>query len=237
MNNKKFLSNLNSIDNITEEIKEYNKNIKEKEDLILRKKESSYLLIPNLNDTGWIQTYTGKRFDILNPSLDSICIEDIARSLSKLCRFLGHLPFFYSVGQHSLIVSDLVWKRTKNKALAFWGLMHDASEAYLGDLVRPLKVLPQFAFYKDIEKIVMNKICEKYEIDNKEPEMVKQIDKLVLYLEHRDIRKELHPDNAYIPGDEWSLAMGINDIPKIVVEENINSICSQFIFKFNELRK
>lgn len=80
----------------------------------------------------WIQTYTGKQFSYFECGPEQICIEDIARALSNLCRFTGHCKKFYSVAQHSVLVSH----RTKNPLL---GLMHDADEAYTGDMCRPLK--------------------------------------------------------------------------------------------------
>lgn len=80
----------------------------------------------------WIQTYTGKQYSYEEPTPDMICIEDIARALSHLCRFTGHCKKFYSVAQHSVLVSH----QTKNP---FLGLMHDADEAYTGDMCRPLK--------------------------------------------------------------------------------------------------
>ena len=71
----------------------------------------------------WIQTYTGKQYAYFECGPEQICIEDIARALSNLCRFTGHCKKFYSVAQHSVLVSH----RTKNP---FLGLMHDADEAY-----------------------------------------------------------------------------------------------------------
>jgi 5'-deoxynucleotidase YfbR-like HD superfamily hydrolase len=79
----------------------------------------------------WIQTYTGKQFEYYSIQA-AVCIEDIARSLSNICRFNGHCAFHYSVAQHSVLVSQ-------NTANQFYGLMHDAEEAYVGDMVRPLK--------------------------------------------------------------------------------------------------
>ncbi len=80
----------------------------------------------------WIQTYTGKQYSYEEPTPDMICIEDIARALSHLCRFTGHCKRFYSVAQHSVLMSY----QTKNP---FLGLMHDDDEAYTGDMCRPLK--------------------------------------------------------------------------------------------------
>lgn len=80
----------------------------------------------------WIQTYTGKKFSYQNCEPRDVCIRDIARALSHICRFTGHTKQFYSVAQHSVYVSE----RCKNP---FYGLMHDAVEAYIGDMNSPLK--------------------------------------------------------------------------------------------------
>lgn len=88
----------------------------------------------------WIQTYTGRRFDLLNPAASDVDIRDIAHALSNCCRFAGHTKQFYSVAQHSVIVSRVCEPRD-----ALYGLLHDAAEAYTGDLTRPLKkTLPEF---------------------------------------------------------------------------------------------
>ena len=84
----------------------------------------------------WIQTYTGKPFDIFEPDQMSINLWDIAHSLANQARFNGHTMEFYSVAQHSIIVSRLVPNHLDMEAI---GLLHDASEAYIGDLVRPIK--------------------------------------------------------------------------------------------------
>jgi uncharacterized protein len=82
----------------------------------------------------WIQTYTGRRVYPLDPSPEDIDIADIAHALSNVCRFTGHVREFYSVAQHSVIVSECV-----PAPFALLGLMHDAPEAYIGDISRPLK--------------------------------------------------------------------------------------------------
>lgn len=80
----------------------------------------------------WIQTYTGKRWNFFDCKPEDVHLEDIARALSNLCRFTGHCKCFYSVAQHSVLVSQ----NTSNPLL---GLLHDAPEAYVGDISRPLK--------------------------------------------------------------------------------------------------
>lgn len=89
----------------------------------------------------WVQTYTGRRFYFLEPRPQDIDLADIAWALAHLCRYNGHVQRFYSVAEHSLILSALVPAH-----LAAAALMHDAAEAYLGDVTRPLKqLLPDFA--------------------------------------------------------------------------------------------
>lgn len=82
----------------------------------------------------WIQTHSGIAFDLDYPTPDMVNVEDIAWALSNLCRFTGHVNEFYSVAQHSLLVSSKVPKRWRLAAL-----LHDAPEAYIGDISAPLK--------------------------------------------------------------------------------------------------
>ena len=77
----------------------------------------------------WMQTYTGERFWPLDPRIEDIHIRDISMALGKLCRYGGHTIFFYSVAEHSVLVSEYV-----PEEYALWGLLHDASEAYLSDI-------------------------------------------------------------------------------------------------------
>jgi len=84
----------------------------------------------------YIQTLSGKKFSYQFATADDIDIEDIANALSNICRFAGHLPEFYSVAQHSVLVSQIV-----PPEFAFEALMHDAAEAYCQDIPAPLKAL------------------------------------------------------------------------------------------------
>ncbi len=81
----------------------------------------------------WIQTFSGRRFWPLDPRSEDVAIEDIAHALSLVCRFGGHCRCFYSVAQHSVLVAD------KCPRFPLHALLHDAAEAYLGDMTRPLK--------------------------------------------------------------------------------------------------
>ena len=123
----------------------------------------------------YFATYTGRKIDVKKISADDICLEDIAHHLSNIQRFGGALPFgcVYSVAQHSMIVAAHVHGNDNEEACRH-ALLHDATEAYLGDIVTGLKsYLPD---YKKIEKRVESIIFEKYNIDTSYKELVKETD-------------------------------------------------------------
>ncbi|MGV8136511.1 MAG: hypothetical protein AB2L20_14980 [Mangrovibacterium sp.] len=126
----------------------------------------------------YIQTFTGKLIDPLNPDPDQICIEDIAHALSNICRFGGHSRMFYSVAQHSVRCSQH-FNETDPEALA--ALLHDASEAYLMDIPSPIKHrLPE---YLAVEDRLMTVIAEKFRFQYPLVSTVKAVDKAELRLE------------------------------------------------------
>ncbi len=94
----------------------------------------------------WIQTYTGKAFDLLDPKPEQVDVRDIAHALSLLCRFTGHCERFYSVAQHSCMVARIardLWRAEHDaecpRPVLLRALLHDAAEAYVGDVSTPLK--------------------------------------------------------------------------------------------------
>lgn len=109
----------------------------------------------NLYTPNCIRTFTGKYINPANPNPELICIEDIAHALSMQPRFGGHLPVFYSVAQHCCRVSFLVPDHLRLPAL-----MHDASEAYLIDVPKPIK--SQLSEYKEYEMQLMYEIAKKF---------------------------------------------------------------------------
>lgn len=137
-----------------------------------------------MSNKGSILTYTGKLFTPYNPISDDIDIKDIAHGLSNICRFGGHSNNFYSVGQHSLIVSYNCGPD------ALLGLLHDASEAYLGDIPKPLKTLWQYWGYRRGERLLQSMIYEKFAKQSDEPKSVKVADLRALNME----RCKLFPD-------------------------------------------
>lgn len=140
-------------------------------------------------ESAWIQTYSGRRFCPTNPNPDAIVIQDIAHSLSMQCRFTGHTKKFYSVAQHSVYVSHICDEKD-----ALWGLLHDASEAYLTDVPRPLKRSGFFEEYLRIEALMQVAICKRFGLPYDEPPSVKKADTKLLATEARDLMAPLHKD-------------------------------------------
>jgi 5'-deoxynucleotidase YfbR-like HD superfamily hydrolase len=133
----------------------------------------------------WIQTFTGLVMYPLDPRPEEICIEDIAHALSNLCRFTGHCSEFYSVAEHSVRVSYAC-----DPTDALWGLLHDAPEAYLADMSRPVKRYSPFgATYQKIENALMEVIAEKFGLrpGYLAPSSVKRADTVLLMTEKRDL--------------------------------------------------
>lgn len=142
----------------------------------------------------WIQTFTGQKFFPLAPELERLDIRDIARALSMLCRYGGHVQRFYSVAEHCVrIVERLQWLYADRKVQQ-WGLLHDASEAYLGDVVRPVKVQPEFGLYREAESRLMELVIRKFELLPSEPEVVTALDTEILGTEALALKTPVHPD-------------------------------------------
>ncbi len=134
----------------------------------------------------WAQIYSGKKFWTLDPRPEEVDIDDIAHSLALQCRFNGHTTAFYSIAQHSVLVSRIV-----NPTQALAALFHDASETYTGDLIAPLKrFLPPV--FKEIERKIESAIFQHFGINEEEVDHqeIKRADKIALFTERRDLMKE-----------------------------------------------
>lgn len=128
-----------------------------------------------------IKTYSGIMFDPLRPDAELISIADIAHALSMLCRANGHFKRFYSVGQHSINCMREAKARGYTRKIQLACLLHDASEAYLSDVTRPVKAeLPK---YREIEIPLQNLIWNKWltePLTDEEERIVFQIDDAIL---------------------------------------------------------
>lgn len=143
--------------------------------------------------TTFIETFTGQAFQPLSPSVSDIRIADIAHSLSQQCRFSGHTREFYSVAEHSVRVSWLLQDWEMSRRTQLWGLLHDASEAYLVDIPAPVKKTHSLLGYRLAESEVMRAVCERFNLTRKQPDAVTKADAVLLATEARDLmpyRKE-----------------------------------------------
>lgn len=184
----------------------------------------------------WIQTYTGKKFWAFDPKPEEINIVDIAHALSLQCRFNGQCDIFYSVAAHSVNVAEFIAQTYHEKDqfylecgidcedekieyddMVLWGLLHDASEAYLPDVPRPIKkFLPE---YKKVEDGIMTAVAEKFELPQL-PEAhksyLKLVDYLMMLVEHKDLgMAEKSPEEWHSPAflrHKWpKISLVIND--------------------------
>lgn len=162
----------------------------------------------------WILTRSGRKFDLAKPTAAMIDPADIAHSLSMQCRFNGHTNRYYSVAQHCYLVADLVPAQDQLAAL-----LHDATEAYVGDLVRPLKEgmhlyygsIGEACVYAATEDRVWQAICQRFDLAPELPPSVKHADLVALATEKRDLMPahpepwpclaDIEPHPAYI--DPW----------------------------------
>jgi len=131
----------------------------------------------------WIQTATGKHFDLLDPKPELVDARDIVYALSNICRFTGHVYPPYYVAQHCVEVAEIVSARAKP-----WGLLHDAAEAYVGDINQPLHVAMNMTI-KPIERAIAAAIRERFNVPfDKEIEAeVRAADLRCLATEARDL--------------------------------------------------
>lgn len=166
----------------------------------------------------YVSTYLGNRFFLTRPHIDDVAIEDIAHGLAYQCRFNGQTNAFYSVAQHSLMVMALVPESERLPAL-----LHDAAEAYLGDMVKPLKNL--FPEFSAIEARVMEIIGNRFGVDlTRLHPAIKQADLVALATEKRD----LMPHST----EPWTYISGIEPLPEKIVPLSPGDAKSAFLAAF-----
>ncbi len=132
-----------------------------------------------------MQLYSGKAFYPNDPRPEEIDIQDIAHSLANQCRYNGHTKRFYSVAEHSVLVAEMVAQETLDTNVIRQALMHDAPEAYVGDIIRPLKL--QLTEWEAFEIPVWEAICKRYSMNSKFDSIVHKMDHASCSIEKRDL--------------------------------------------------
>lgn len=149
----------------------------------------------------WMQTASGRMFWLLDPRANEVFIDDIAWHLALICRYNGSCgltePWHYSVGQHSVYVSQWLEAQGYDRATCFAGLMHDAPEAYCCDIHRPLK--RGLAGYKGIEQRIWLAVAERFNLPPDLPACIKEADDAVLLAEQSQVMKPT-PAPWHVPG-------------------------------------
>lgn len=178
--------------------------------------------------TDWIQTFTARQFFPLEPRMEDVDIHDIAHALALQCRYGGHVESFYSVAQHCLLVSHAV-----PPAFALEGLMHDAAEAYLLDLPRPIKHSGMLDAYREAEDKLEFVIWMKFGLQLDllplaYDGLIKIADRRVTRTEHRDLMKR-----APAPWDDEHLTA----LPEAIEPLPWRTAERRFLDRFNELMK
>jgi len=156
-----------------------------------------------------IVTYSGEKFTPLTPNINQIHIEDIAHSLSLMCRANGHIDYFFSIAQHSLNCANEAKARGYTARVQLACLIHDASEAYISDLTRPVK--QYISQYREIESCLQSMIYKKYlgsSLPIEEKHKVNEIDDDMLVCEFTALMKRTKlfntiPTLASIPSFDY----------------------------------
>lgn len=172
----------------------------------------------------WGCTASGKRYWPADPRPEDIDINDIAHALSMQCRFGGHVKEFYSVAQHSVHVSEHC-----SPADALWGLLHDASEAYIVDIPRPLKYAAGMEGYLALERKMMHAVCDAFGLPREMPASVRAADELLLASE----ACLLMPDTGDAAVQHWGIER--LDAPACAIPWTPEHARQRFLARFHEL--
>ena len=138
---------------------------------------------------GSIETFGGHVVNVLDIKPEMIHFDDIIQSLSLICRYNGHVPHFYSVGEHSVRVAGWLMGNDASPKMCLTGLLHDAAEAYVGDMVRPLKRTQEIGgAHQQLEERVTEVIMQKFGGLYPYPDIVHEADEKIYRWEVANIR-------------------------------------------------
>lgn len=189
-------------------------------------------MIPDEN-TVYMKTYLGNRLNPLKPEAEDIKIEDVAHALSLLCRGNGQVTHFYSVGQHCINAAKEAKAREESDRVVLASLLHDASEAYMADVIRPIKqFLPK---YIEIENNFLDKVYERFglgKLTEEERVKVKKIDDALLDYDMAELLKEPMPSDGY----KFVRKPNIDFRPFEEVEKEYLEIFNEYYEKVKEKR-
>lgn len=179
----------------------------------------------------YLKTFMGKKVDPLTVTAEDITLEDIAHALSLMCRGNGQVVHFYSVGQHCINCAKEAKERGWNDRLQLGCLLHDAAEAYMSDLITPIKVhMPQ---YYEIEEHFLKAVYEKFglaDLSEEEWRLIMEVDRALLTYDLVELLKEPVPEEGYM----------VTRIPDIAfrpfeeVENEYKSIAEELLKKISE---
>lgn len=151
----------------------------------------------------FMQVHSGLDIDPFDPDPALLNISDIAHSLSKICRFNGHTLKFYSVAEHCIHVERLMPKNA-SRADRIKALLHDAGEAYLCDIPRPIKMRPEFKFVEDAELIIRGLLLTKYGLTVDMPAIIWSNDNQMLAVEAKQLMRDPKGWNLPKIPEQWS---------------------------------
>lgn len=170
----------------------------------------------------WMQTATGRQFWPMDPRPHEVSIEDIAHALSLLCRFGGHCLRFYSVAEHCVLLA-----RAAPAQFKLWALLHDASEAYIVDVPRPLK--PFLVNYAQAEAAVMRAIEFRFGLHLGMPDQVKKLDRAILVDE---MRQNMAPAPA-----AWTSLEGVEPLGVVLQFWTPRQARIEFLREFRNIKR
>lgn len=171
----------------------------------------------------WIRTYSGNKCFFFKPEKSNIDIVDIAHALSLVCRYNGAVRRFYSVAQHCCIIAQKLLDETGERHIAYQGLMHDSSEAFISDIPRPYK--KHFEGYKEAEERFEKWLAEKFYYRYPYSMGVKDHDVICLVTEMRDM----------LEGEDW-MKVGPHPYPETIQPLDWGAARANFLVYYHMLR-